>query len=207
MASVRIHSQSQKPVHSQRIQWIVLLPFIAMLLLYVGVEKGIGGWLFTQLTKVAHSSEGIATLALSIFWGGLTVARALAAFALRRMSDMQLLILATILIFVGAMLIVALPTVEFAGILSAFIMGLGCGPIFPTVLAISARAHPEARGTATGIIMSLGTVGAAAIPWFQGKVGAGVNGGMIVIVVLSFVMIGIAITIKRVTPESAVYPA
>src|SRR5262245_42657217 len=59
MASVRIHSQSQKPVHSQRIQWIVLLPFIAMLLLYVGVEKGIGGWLFTQLTKVAHSSEGI----------------------------------------------------------------------------------------------------------------------------------------------------
>lgn len=206
-ASVRVRSITQSEGKQQRVYLIILLPFIVMLLLYVGVEKGIGGWLFTQLTRVARSTEATATIAVSIFWAGLAVARVLAGIVLRRLTDTQFLMLATILIFIGAGLIVVAPTVESLSLVSAFVMGLGCGPIFPTALAIAARAHPESRGTATGIMMSLGTVGAAAIPWIQGRIGGGVNGGMIVIVVLGVIMIGVAWMIQRQTRAPAVAQA
>jgi fucose permease len=57
--------------------------------------------------------------------------------------------------------------------------------------------YPEARGTASGALIAVGTVGAAVVPWFQGKVGAGIDGGMIVVLAMSAIMFGTVIVIQR----------
>jgi hypothetical protein len=65
------------------------------------------------------------------------------------------------------------------------------------MLGVINRTYPEARGTVTGVLMTIGTGGAVVIPWLQGQVGNGQNGGMIVILALAIFMLGMAFYIQR----------
>ncbi len=80
--------------------------------------------------------------------------------------------------------------------LSAFLVGLGCGPLSPTTMAMATKRYPDSRGTVLGAVQSIGSIGGGLLPWLQGQVGAGNNGGMIVPLILGFVMLGIAFTIR-----------
>jgi fucose permease len=195
MASMRLNSGDD----SKRvpIRWMSLLPFAALLGVYVGTEVGFGSWIFTQLTKAAQSTEAIGTIATSLFWAGLTAGRLVATPVLRRLTDEQLLIVSIIFVGVGAGLFLIAPGSETIGLISAFIVGMGCGPIFPTALAIVNNSYPEQRGTATGALMALGAGSAAILPWLQGQIGAGRNGGMIVPFVASIYLLGVAFIIQR----------
>jgi fucose permease len=198
LAFVSAHPQrAQDGQPRARIQWITLLPFALLLFMYVGGEVGFSSWITTQLRIVAQATPETAANATSIFWGGLTVGRLAASVLLRRLSDEQLLTLSILLIGLGVGLLLLLPGVEGTSLISAAVVGFGCGPIFPTVLAVANRRYPEARGTASGVLIAVGTLGASTIPWLQGQIGAGVNGGMILILALAVGMFGMMLVIQR----------
>lgn len=177
--------------------WLAMLPFIAMLFIYVGGEVGFGAWIFTQLNKVALVTDTTAALGVSVFWGGLTVGRGVGSIAARRLPPVTLLMLASGTIAGGVALLLTFPTTPQIGIASAFIVGMGCGPIFPTSLAVFSIYYPRSFGTASGIMISIGNFGAVVIPWIQGKVGGGVDGGMSVTLVMGLVMLALAVNIQR----------
>lgn len=181
----------------------MLMPFVLLIFVYVGAENGFGQWLFTEVTNVTRATASVATLATSLFWGGLTVGRVLATLLLRRMSDEALLMGTTLLIAISAALLIVLPGVESVALISAFLVGIGCGPIFPTALAILNRRFP--RGTITGTVVAFGTTGGIVIPWVQGQVGADHSGGMIVTVILGFVLLALAWLVQRKPATTAQY--
>ncbi|MBX3064374.1 MAG: MFS transporter [Anaerolineae bacterium] len=180
-----------------------LIPFVLLIFVYVGAENGFGQWLFTEVTNVTRSTDSVATLATSLFWGGLTVGRVVASLLLRRISDETLLMGTTLLIAISAALLIVLPGVESIALISAFLVGIGCGPIFPTSLAILNRRFP--RGTITGTVVAFGTTGGIVIPWVQGQVGADHSGGMIVTVILGFVLLALAWLVQRKPSTAAQY--
>jgi fucose permease len=178
-------------------RWLMMLPFASLLFVYIGAEVGFSSWLFTQMTKVNLSTVATATLATSIFWVGLTAGRLVASPLLLRLSDLQLLLLSVCAICFGVMLLMVLPTVESIGLVSAFIVGLGCGPVFPTALAMVSVLFPEARGAVSGVLLALGDLGAVVLPWLQGKIGGGENGGMVLIFFEAVISIALVIVIGQ----------
>lgn len=184
-----------EPRQRPAVQWSLFIPFMIVLFFYVGTEVGFGAWIATQMTKVVGSDASTATIAVSMFWFGLTGGRALASIISRRMRPVYLLALAVAMIGIGSAVLLALAGNEAISILSAFIVGLGCGPVFPTTLAVVSTNYPEQYSAVSGTLVAIGNIGAMFIPWIQGQVGGGETGGISVTFTLSLVILAVVLTI------------
>jgi fucose permease len=179
------------------VNYLALIPFILLFFTYIGSEVGFGAWIFTQLSTVAQAPVETAALATSLFWAGQMFGRISGSLILRRLADETMLPLTILVIGLGTALLLAFQTNTSISILAAFIVGFGCGPVFPTTLGIVRKAYPTAHGTASGILIGLGNIGAIVLPWLQGQIGGGASGGMGLILVLSVIMLATAVVIQR----------
>ena len=201
--SLHIHTEKQV-ITRGTIHWIVLLPFALILCGYVGIEVGFSSWIPTQLSIVAHSVESIATLGTSLFWLGLTSMRLVASFILRRLTEQQMLVAALLTVGCGMLVLLSFPTSQTLTLICAFIVGFGCGTIFPSTLALGSTIYPQVRGVASGLLLAAGTFGGSLFPWIQGQVGAGQNGGMIVVLLLDVLMFGALIYGAQMLKQRAI---
>lgn len=192
----RKQSEDQKTAAS--VNYLGLIPFILLFFSYIGSEVGFGTWIFTQVSTVALAPVEAAALATSVFWTGQMFGRIAGSIILRRMADETLLPLTITLIAFGVALLLTFQADVGTSTVAAFIVGFGCGPVFPTTLGIVRKAYPTAHGTASGILIGLGNVGAIVLPWLQGQIGGGRSGGMELIMVLSILMLLTAVYIQRV---------
>ena len=210
--SVHTHSapieSSGKPVRPRGMPWLALLPFAALLFVYVGSESGFGSWISTQMEQVALSSAATGTIATSLFWAGLTVGRTLASVALRRLTNYQALAGATILMGAGAALILFDGRSELISLSAAFLVGFGCGPIFPTAFTIASGLYPEARGAVSGLLIAIGSAGSVILSWVQGRIGNGQNGGIALTLLAAMVMLLLTLAARHRTTvvETAAVP-
>ena len=203
LTSLHIHPQGAAR-QSVSIRWILLLPFAILLFSYVGAEVGFSSWISTQVSKVVLVSDARATIPASLFWVGLTISRGLGNPILRRITEKQLLIASILIVSVGIIVLLAMPASEGVALVCAFIVGFGCGPVFPTALGIAGDAYPAVRGTASGILMAIGTVGGFIVPWVQGLVGGGTSGGMPVVLIMAIVMLGVGLWVYQQKPQPSV---
>ncbi|NNJ13378.1 MFS transporter [Chloroflexales bacterium ZM16-3] len=137
--------------------WILGL----LLLIYTGTEVGFGGWVTVYMQQSAGMALADATLVASAFWLALTGGRMLGAALGMRFTARVLLLVALSGLTAGALLLalsVGAPGRSLAG---ALLLGLACGPVFPTVIAVittTARGDSRAAGLALGIGNSGGLV-------------------------------------------------
>jgi fucose permease len=192
--SVHTHTPSAIPPGTQRrrhLPWLALLPFAALLFIYVGSESGFGSWVSTQMERVALSTAATATVATSLFWAGLTTGRALASLGLRRLTNYQVISGALIVVGIGAAFFLFGGRNETVGLSASFLVGLGCGPVFPTAFTVASGLYPEARGTLSGLLIATGAIGGVIIPWLQGQIGSGRDGGMSLTLVAALAMLAL----------------
>jgi fucose permease len=149
--------------------WLLWLLAIA-LLVYVGVELGLGGWAFTYARRSAGLGGMAAALLSSGFWCALTLGRLLSPLALRRLSPEALLVAAPALA-AGSTAALLLggehPAVLVVGVL---VTGFGFGPVWPVAFALAARAFPSEAGRASGVLAMVSSAGGLVLPWLQGRV-------------------------------------
>lgn len=170
-------------------RWGIVIPFGILLFFYVGTEVGFGAWIHTQMTEVTLADDQTATLTVSIYWGGLVIGRIIATMLAGRIQANHILVGTFITMGSGASLLLLVPENPTMATLSALVVGIGCGPVFPTVLAIISDTYPKVFATASGVIIAIGNVGAMTIPWVQGKVGGGESGGIEVTLTLSIILL------------------
>ncbi|MFZ5827107.1 MAG: MFS transporter [Bacillota bacterium] len=149
--------------------------FGLLLLLYVGAEQGVSGWATAYMSQTTTLDQAQAALITSAFWLALTAGRLLAAALGYRLSPDRLLRLFLAGAAAGA---VALPLSTGSTLFSVaaiLLLGLSFGPIFPTAVGIVTLRFPQAPGTAGSLVIALGCIGGALLPWTQGAlmVGAG----------------------------------
>jgi len=144
----------------------------AMLLVYVGLELGVGNWGFSYLVQARGLSRTLAGYSVSGFWLGLTAGRFLISPIASRlgMSTGGMMYACLAGITATAALGWLSPT---AAATSAALVALGffLGPVFPTTMAIAPQlTTPELAPTAIGVLNAGSTIGGAGLPWLAGAI-------------------------------------
>lgn len=137
---------------------------------HVGVEVGFGVWAFTLFTEGRGIAPAPAGFWLSVFWGGLTASRLVASVLASRVSPATLVrgCLAAVSLGAALLWIDGAPLVAFLGLALA---GMGCGPVFPTLIATTPERVPPRHVTQTvGLQVAGGALGAALLPAAMGVV-------------------------------------
>ncbi|MBK9944032.1 MAG: MFS transporter [Kouleothrix sp.] len=139
-----------------------------LLLVYVGTEISLSGWTTTYLQRTTALDARAGALVTAGFWLALTVGRVIGVLLSARIAPNQLLQLCLSGALIGGLLLalgIGSAPITIAAVL---LIGLCFGPIFPTVIAISAHSFGEAQGRAVSIVSSLGSLGGILLPWLQG---------------------------------------
>ncbi len=144
----------------QRVLWLVTL----FLVLYVGVEIGLGTWGYSFLTIARQGPVLESAWAISGYWLGLTVSRLTLANASARLGMRALMHICLVGVVVGLLLVWLLP--GFWGAAPGLcLIGFFLGPIFPTSIALLSQAVPARLvASAVGFLFALSNVGGALFP-------------------------------------------
>jgi FHS family glucose/mannose:H+ symporter-like MFS transporter len=137
------------------------------LFLYVGTENGFAGWLPSFARRDYNMSMTSTAAVQSCFWTAILLGRLFAPVFLKRVYSDILVKIGLMTALIGTLVSIASrnPVVLYAGVI---LSGLGLSTLFPTVAAIFTRWYGT-KG-AGSIVLGLGGLGGASIPWLVGIV-------------------------------------
>ena len=140
----------------------------ALILVYVGIENGVGGWTPLYLEQTVRLDPAKAALVTSGFWLALTAGRVMATLVGTRISAKALLAGSLGIALLGSLLLAAGQGNLVTSIAAILVLGFGFGPVFPTSVALTTASFPGSAGAAAGVVVASGSLGGMLIPWIQG---------------------------------------
>ena len=146
----RIAIPEQRESRRAPLPFVPLIVFAGVLLLYVGVENALGGWLPSYAVRV-HTSMQPSAVAFS-FWVAEFAGRLVGTALLVRLRERALYVLClSILIFAGVVVCLA-ANLSAGGILALTLLsGAAIGPVYPLIL----RSCWRGRGIILGWVLCL----------------------------------------------------
>ena len=159
------NTQQVKPaVNRKLITFMVILFF-----LYVGVEVGFSGWIFTYVTQLNIVNETLGSYMTSVFWGALTMGRLLSIPLAKKIQPLNQLFGNFILaiLFVGVILLWPLNSTILW--ISSAGLGLSLSSIFPTLMAL-AETRMNMSGSITGLFFFGTSLGSMVLPTLLGQI-------------------------------------
>ncbi|MEG2007317.1 MAG: MFS transporter [Oscillospiraceae bacterium] len=131
---------------------------------YCALEQAVGLWGASYLTGARGFSAAEAATCMSLYYFGITAGRLVTGFFAGKFSDARLIRIGELVIFFGLALLV-LPDSAYIPPTALLLIGLGCAPVFPSML----HRTPELFGTAssqamTGAQMSCAYMGVTLMP-------------------------------------------
>jgi fucose permease len=145
----------------------LLALFAVSMLLYLGNENSLGGWLpsFAARNNPALSASTIALL----FWLSELIGRILMSTLLRHISEASLYRISLPILLSTQAALILVPHPPRALILSATVLtGLSLAPVYPLIVAFlleRAGRHPR-----LGNVFAFASLGGASLPWLTGVV-------------------------------------
>lgn len=153
-----------KEALKHRITWMSAV----YLLLYVGTESTISGWVVLFMTRARHTSPRMASITSSGFWTGTALGRLTLGFVTDRVG----------VTFAAAVYLICCMTLElgFAFVDSPLpsavlisLLGFFMGPLFPSsIVVLTQRLPGELHIAAVSFVASVGQVGGALLPYGLG---------------------------------------
>lgn len=175
------HAREAEAASATRTAIFTTLPFVALAIAiatYVSAEIGVSTWLVRYLSSAA-APLGLATAALGVYWGGLTLGRLVAALTAHRIPTVPFAVVAvlgTSVALVGALLAsdVTLSVVLFG------LVGFASGPVYPLIMSIAGRCFPRRSALVAGSLAGFAVIGGIVYPPLVGLLSAsvGIRGGM-----------------------------
>ena len=174
------------------IDFRLVLLMMALLFIYVGVETGFGGWIFTYALDVGIANEAQAAYMNSIFWGALTLGRLLSILLARKLAPSKILIgnFVLAILFLGLILISprngTIVWVTSAG------LGLSLSSVFPTILALG-ESRMKITGKITGLFFLGSSLGGTLLPMLMGQVFEYIGSYQIMLALFGFACLGLLV--------------
>jgi len=183
----------EKDPNSINTRLVVLM--VVLFFLYVGIEGGFGGWIFTYATEEKIASETGASYMNSIFWGALTLGRLLSVSLARKIAPSRLLMGNFILaiLFLGLILLFPLQP-AMVWVVSAG-LGLALSSVFPTLLALG-ESRMKISGKVTGYFFFGSSLGGTLIPMALGQIFDYVGSFYIMLTLFLLTIAGLAVLIS-----------
>ncbi len=142
-----------------------VLALTLLLFIYVSLEIGFGAWVYSFALQGPGLDDAGAVLVASDFRAAFTVGRLAAGVAARWVAGRWLVLGGAGMGVLGAALIALLPANSPAMFIGTALVGLGCGPIFPTVMALATDRYPAAASTIFSIALLGGALGGTFLPY------------------------------------------
>ncbi|MBS1993362.1 MAG: MFS transporter [Cyanobacteria bacterium SZAS LIN-3] len=187
-------SESGKTPQTQPVLSILKHPILIGLasinFLYVGVECTLGTWIYSFLQKAESFDNAVASAAISLLWLGLTLGRMTSTRACLTFNPKYVTMTAMLILTATLFLIANIHSNQNLTLLVVLLIGVGLGPIFPTIIAQSATRFPKDSSTTTAVIISAGCIGGMVLPWLGGNalVGYGATNFMILTAITASVL-------------------
>lgn len=180
--------------HSSRTAMDTRLVVLMMLLffLYVGVESGFGGWIFTYAIEVGVASDAAASYMNSIFWGALTLGRLLSIPLAKKFVPSKLLTGNFVLAIVFLGLILLWPVNSLVVWISSAGLGLALSSVFPTLLALG-ESRMKITGSVTGIFFLGSSLGGTLLPMLLGQIFEYIGSYQIMITLFGVACLGLIV--------------
>ena len=197
MPSGRRDTSATRPVGGRRLLAGPLLLLGIAIAAYVASEVGVSNWLVRFLETAPLTS---ATLALSLYWAGLTVGRLVASAIADRFDHLRFTIACAL--GVAVMLAVAILIPDLPLSMAAFaVAGVASGPTFPMIVALGGERHPERSAAVGGALTGMAVVGSIVYPPAMGflSVTAGLTFAMLGTVVLALACALALVAYRRAT--------
>ncbi|KAG2358309.1 major facilitator superfamily domain-containing protein [Suillus spraguei] len=160
---------SEKSPFSQiiRLREVHFLAFF--LLVLVGVEVIMGGWMVTYIIDVRGGGPSSGYIS-SGFWGGLMTGRIVLLWVNKKVGERRVLFIYSILA-IGLELVVWLVPSLIGGGVAIFIVGVILGPMYPIAMNHAVRILPEWLVTGSaGWMAGFGQAGSALFPFLTGAI-------------------------------------
>ncbi|KAH9003402.1 MFS general substrate transporter [Lactarius hatsudake] len=139
------------------------------ILVYVGVEVTIGGWIVTYVIQVRHGGPSSGYISTG-FFGGLTVGRVALLWVNKKIGE-RTAIYVYALLTIGLELVVWLVPSLIGGAVAVSLVGVLLGPIYPIVMNEAGRILPRWLLTGCiGWIAGFGQTGSAILPFMTGAI-------------------------------------
>lgn len=162
--------ESQEEVHAKSIPFSaiirmkgakeVLLSFLA----YCGVETTTGLWAASYMVLFRQIDTGTAAKWASLFYVGITIGRLISGFVTNKLGDQNMIRIGEVLMGIGIVLII-LPIGNFVLFSGLILVGLGCAPVYPSLLhATPNHFSKEASQSIMGIQMACAYIGSTFLP-------------------------------------------
>ena len=142
----------------------------ALMFVYVGIELGAGQWSFTRLTVDGALTEGVAGLAVFLYWSALAAGRIALALVGARIQAAQLVDLSVAGAIASAIAFWILPP-PIAALVALPCIGLSLSVFVPLLLyLIPRRVGRAAAPHVIGYLVAAGMIGGAVLPAVIGLV-------------------------------------
>lgn len=151
---------------------IYLSPFLwgigLLILIYVGVEFGLGSWATRYMALTAQMPDQNGALVTSAYWGALTLGRLAGVASSRRFSRANLLAISLSGSLIGTLGLILSRGSVTPTIIFFVLTGFSFGTVYPTAVAVTAAEFPRQQGKAVGLLSAMGSIGGLILPWLAG---------------------------------------
>jgi fucose permease len=162
---------------------------------YVASEVGVSSWLVRFLEPAPLTT---ATLALSLYWAGLTVGRLISSAIADRFDHLRFTI-ACVLAMAGLVALAVLVPVLPLSMAAFALAGVASGPVYPMIAAIGGDRYPERSAAVGGSLSGMAVIGSTVYPPLMGfmSVTVGLTVAMLGNVVLALACAAALVTFGR----------
>ena len=131
---------------------------------YCALEATTGLWASSYLNIYKGVDIKTAASFGSLFYIGITVGRAISGFITMKLNDNQMIVLGESLILIGIILMI-IPAVNIVSLIGFIIIGLGCAPIYPSIIhSTPSNFGVENSQAIIGVQMASAYIGTLAMP-------------------------------------------
>jgi MFS transporter, FHS family, glucose/mannose:H+ symporter len=135
-----------------------------------GMEITVGGWTTTYFHDELAVAPDRALYFLSLYWLGMTGARLVLGWVLRRVPPVRVLFASMALALAGALTLIGATTPALAGA-GVFLTGAGFAAVFPVILGYVGDRYAEISGTAFSFVLVMALAGGSTLPYVTGVLG------------------------------------
>lgn len=160
------HAKSKtKPLSFQEVVKISgVKEIIISFFCYCAIEQTAGLWAASYLTLHKGVLPEVAASFASMFFIGITVGRAFSGFMTMKLKDDQMIKMGQAIICIGIVIMI-LPFSYVVSLFGLILIGLGCAPIYPSIIHSTPKRFGEERSQAIiGVEMASAYVGNLVIP-------------------------------------------
>lgn len=165
---VRSDDSDTEPSKPLRLKAIITLPGVKAVMItffcYCALEQTAGLWASSYLVVAKGIAADTAASFASLFFIGITIGRALGGFLTLKMNDAQMVRFGQGIIVIGGAALL-LPLDETAALVGLVLIGLGCAPIYPSIIHSTPDHFGADRSQAIiGVEMASAYIGSCVMP-------------------------------------------